>query len=87
MITSNDEKVYAKSNAKDLIVVGVSAAAVGLTFIEVPAMAQTSNDAVTDINAMVTSLGTIAAGTTTVVLGAMIVRLGIKFVNRMTVKG
>jgi hypothetical protein len=54
------------------------------TVIATPVMAQT---AVTDITAMVTSLGTLATAVTTVVLGAMVVRLGIKFVNRMTVKG
>lgn len=87
-----NELVYTKSkNGREWIIAGASGAsgaAVGFSLISQPAQAQTaSNTAVSDINAMVTSLGTIAAGVTTVVLAAMVVRLGIKFVNRMTVKG
>lgn len=52
-----------------------------------PVMAQTATDPIQQTTTMVNSLGTLAGVVTTVVLGAMVVRLGIKFVNRMTVKG
>lgn len=52
-----------------------------------PVMAQTASDPVQQTTSMVNSLGTLAGVVTTVVLGAMVVRLAIKFVNRMTVKG
>lgn len=44
-------------------------------------------DAVSDVTSMVSSLGGIATAATGVILGAMVVRLAIKFVNRLTVKG
>lgn len=82
MSDSNSKFAFNKST-------GLAAGAIGSTalIVESPVMAQTASTGVTDITAMVTSLGTLAGAVTAVVLGAMVVRLGIKFVNRMTVKG
>jgi hypothetical protein len=49
------------------------------------AMAQTTP--VEDVNAMVTSIGSITAGVVGVVVGAMTVRLAVKQVNRLMTKG
>jgi len=70
-----------KTDAK----VAVSAASATTILVPMVAMADDAN--LTSITTMVTSLGTLAGAVTTVVLGAMVVRLGIKFVNRMAVKG
>lgn len=84
---TEDFKTISASSLDKSLVLGAAVAATGVVaFVDVPANAQ-STGGIADINAMVTSLGTIAAGVTTVILGAMVVRLGIKFVNRMTVKG
>lgn len=76
-ISANDKKYAAYFGGAT----GISA----FVLSESPVLAQTSG--VSEINSMVASLGTLAGTVTAVVLGAMIVRLGIKFVNRMTVKG
>jgi hypothetical protein len=52
-----------------------------------PASAATDTGTLDDVTAMVTSLGGIAAVVTGVVLGAMGVRMAIKLVNRISVKG
>lgn len=74
-------EIIDKKKAISLGAIGTSA-----LILESPVLAQAATP-ISDITAMVNSLGTLAGVTTTVVLGAMVVRLGIKFVNRMTVKG
>lgn len=76
----NQEKKVASLATGGVVAAGTVA------MIDVPVMAQATG-AVADVNSMVTSLGSIATGATAVILGAMVVRLAIKFVNRLTVKG
>lgn len=62
----------------------ISSIAIGVT----PTLAQTApTGGVADVSATVTSLGGIAAAITTIVLGAMGVRMAIKLVNRVATKG
>ena len=56
--------------------------------IEQPVLAQTASSSnIDNVSSMITSLGGIAAAVTVVVLGAMGVRMAIKLVNRVGVKG
>lgn len=73
--------IQAKANDKKqlLYVVG------GITAI--PMVAAPAHATVADVNTMVDSLSGVAAGITTIVLGAMGVRYAIKIVNRVAVKG
>lgn len=73
-----------KKSSASLVVAGGIAVT---PFIGAPVMAQTASDPIADVNAMITSLGTITAGVTAIIIGAMTVRLAIKMVNRLTVKG
>jgi uncharacterized protein (DUF2062 family) len=66
---------------------GKIALAGGVTVGILAASATPSHASVADVEAMVTSLGGIAAAVTTVVVGAMGVRYAIKLVNRVAVKG
>lgn len=77
-------RLQADKNGK-LVVAGAAIAASAIT-LELPAQAATTGS-VDDVSAMVTSLGGIAAAVTAVVLGAMGVRMAIKLVNRVGVKG
>lgn len=52
-----------------------------------PTYAQTAPAGITEVSNTVTSLGGIAAAITTIVLGAMGVRMAIKLVNRVATKG
>ena len=74
-----------KNKKQTLIASGVVGTSVVAT--SSPVLAQTANNGVTAVNALVTDLGTITAGVTTVIIAAMGVRMAIKFVNRMMVKG
>ena len=74
-----------KTKKNTLVKAGALAAASAL-IISVPANAQDA-DPVTDVNNMVTSIGTITAGVTTVVIAALTVRLAVKQVNRLMTKG
>ena len=56
-----------------------------LVLFSAPAQAQDAS--VDDVSSMVSSVGAITGVATSVVLGAMGVRLAIKQVNRLTVKG
>lgn len=71
------------------IVVGGSAlsAVVATVAADSPLLAQTASTPISDVSSMITSLGGIAAAVTVVVLGAMGVRMAIKLVNRVSVKG
>lgn len=74
---------------KGAIVVASAALSAAVISYESPVFAQAaaSTGGVSDVSTMVTSLGGIAAAVTTVVLGAMGVRMAIKLVNRVGVKG
>lgn len=61
----------------------ISSIAIGVS----PTFAQTAPAGVADVSATVTSLGGISAAITTIVLGAMGVRMAIKLVNRVATKG
>jgi hypothetical protein len=63
----------------------VAGGIIGTAAISQPAQAQSAG--IADVSAMVTTLGTVAGAVVTVVLFAMGVRLAIKIVNRLTVKG
>jgi type IV secretory pathway VirB2 component (pilin) len=75
-----------KSGVIAIVGAGVAAAAIAY---ESPASAQStpSNANIDAVSTMITSLGGIAAAVTVVVLGAMGVRMAIKLVNRVGVKG
>jgi hypothetical protein len=64
----------------------VAGGIVGTAAISQPAQAQSAGG-IADVSTMVTTLGTVAGAVVTVVLFAMGVRLAIKIVNRLTVKG
>jgi hypothetical protein len=63
------------------------AAAVGGATVLATSQPAHAQGAVAEINTMVTSLGTITAGVVTVIVGALTVRLAVKMINRLTVKG
>ncbi len=68
----------------------VAAAASALTILGAsPVLAQTTGSTpdVSSVSGMVTAIGTIAATIATVVVGAMAIRMAIKIVNRVAVKG
>lgn len=70
-----------------LSVVGLGASTSVVAF-QTPVLAQAAPTSPIDsVSAMITSLGGIAAAVTVVVLGAMGVRMAIKLVNRVGVKG
>lgn len=75
-----------KTQERNLVLGGVTAGSVALVAIQ-PASAQTTTTPVDQVSSLVTSMGVLAGVITTVILGAMGVRMAIKFVNRMTVKG
>ena len=73
-----------KSNFLASSVLATGAVVIGVS----PTYAQTTTTGgVADVNATVTSLGGVAAAITTIVLGAMGVRMAIKLVNRVATKG
>lgn len=86
-MSKSDLVLNVKRNKSGVVLVGISAGAVAL---ESPVFAQTTttpNSNIDNVSTMITSLGGIAAAVTVVVLGAMGVRMAIKLVNRVGVKG
>lgn len=78
------KKVLSNDNKKVLSLAGAAGGAA--LILEAPAYAA-AGDGITELTAMATQLGTLSGVIIPVVIVAMTVRLGIKFVNRMTVKG
>lgn len=73
-----------KSNLLASSAIAASAVVIGVS----PTYAQTApTGGVADVSTTVTSLGGISAAITTIVLGAMGVRMAIKLVNRVATKG
>ncbi|MCJ8280305.1 MAG: hypothetical protein MJK14_10450 [Rivularia sp. ALOHA_DT_140] len=73
---------------QQIFIAGTVAGGTSLIASSSPVLADTTtNGGVTAVNALVTDLGTITAAVTAIIVGAMGVRMAIKFVNRMTVKG
>lgn len=87
-----ESKVVLKRNKSGNLVLAGAAVSTAAIAYELPASAQSSgttdaNANITSVSTMITSLGGIAAAVTVVVLGAMGVRMAIKLVNRVGVKG
>lgn len=76
-----------KDKSGAVVIAGAGVGAAALAY-ESPASAQsTTTSPIDSVSTMITSLGGIAAAVTVVVLGAMGVRMAIKLVNRVGVKG
>ena len=82
-VNRTPDKPFFDDTKKRIALAGSAAAVVGVMSYSQPAKA----DVITDLTGMVDNLGTITTAAVGVIVTAMTVRLAVKTVNRLMVKG